>query len=59
MEGKKINKPGAKERADALWETMMQRLIEYKEKVGVNKIYSEITLGLFVSHSMRISPLEW
>lgn len=59
MEGKKISKPGAKERADALWEAMMQRLIEYKEKVGVNKIYSEITLGLFVSHSMRISPLEW
>ena len=59
MEGKKINKPGAKERADALWKAMMQRLIEYKEKVGVNKIYSEITLGLFVSHSMRISPLEW
>lgn len=59
MEGKKINKPGAKERADALWEAMMQRLIEYKEKVGVNKIYSDITLGLFVSHSMRISPLEW
>eukprot|EP00956_Cyclotella_meneghiniana_P027537 scaffold61957_cov22-Cyclotella_meneghiniana.AAC.2 len=32
MEGKKINKPGAKERADALWDTMMQRLLEYKEK---------------------------
>ena len=48
VEGKKINKPGAKERADALWDTMMRRLLEYKEKVCVclNDLYSLRCLGL-------------